>query len=116
MWTDLGGLNGAIVTEVSLQFPKALPVAEWCEIGKILGQAHRRLHWAIGDWWVHADHGNYGYRKQQVEDWGGLSFQTCENLGAVSRRFTTSRRREVLSFSHHAEVAYLPPIASRRTP
>jgi hypothetical protein len=51
----------------------------------------------------------YGERKQQVEDWSGLSFQTCENYGGVCRRFEPPRRREVLSFGHHETVAYLPP-------
>lgn len=31
------------------------------------------------------------------------------NCAAVSRSFETSRRREVLSYSHHVEVASLPP-------
>jgi hypothetical protein len=30
------------------------------------------------------------------------------DAGLVCRQFTTSRRREVLTFSHHGEVAALP--------
>jgi hypothetical protein len=41
-------------------------------------------------------------------DWDGPSFQTLMNASAVARRFETSRRREALGFSHHAEVAPLP--------
>ena len=45
----------------------------------------------------------------QAEDWVGPSFETCQTYGWVCRAFAeTSRRREVLAFSHHREVAALP--------
>jgi len=53
-----------------------------------------------------------GYTSRKI--WPKIN--RCENLGAVCRRFETSRRRDVLSFSHHAEVAYLPPNQSRHVP
>jgi hypothetical protein len=63
-----------------------------------------------GDWW---GFGGQRYGEQAVlvrsDDWDGPSFQTCMNAAAVCRAFETSRRREVLSFAHHAEVAGLPP-------
>lgn len=40
----------------------------------------------------------------------GREFQTLVNLANVSRSFQTNRRRLVLSFTHHAEVAGLPPV------
>jgi hypothetical protein len=43
----------------------------------------------------------------EAADWTGPSFQTCKN--SVARKFETSRRREVLPFTHHAEVAALDP-------
>ena len=43
----------------------------------------------------------------EVEDWEGPAFQTCMDAAMVSRAFETSRRREVLSFTHHREVAPL---------
>ena len=51
----------------------------------------------------------YGDRKAIVDDpnWQGPSFQTCANSASVCRASETSRRREVLSFGHHAEVAAL---------
>ena len=39
----------------------------------------------------------------------GRSFGGLMNCGSVARAFETSRRREVLSFAHHQEVAALPP-------
>ena len=41
----------------------------------------------------------------EAEDWEGPDFQTCMNAASVCRAFETSRRREVLSFRHYAEVA-----------
>ena len=43
----------------------------------------------------------------EVEDWEGPAFQTCMNAAIVANAFETSRRREVLSFTHHREVAPL---------
>jgi hypothetical protein len=53
----------------------------------------------------------YGQRKAMVEaeEWEGPSYQTCADAAMVCRKFETSRRREVLSFNHHREVAALPP-------
>jgi hypothetical protein len=36
-------------------------------------------------------------------------FQAAADAAFVCRKFETSRRREVLSFQHHREVASLPP-------
>ena len=53
----------------------------------------------------------FGERKAIVEneDWDGPDFQTCANAAAVSRKVETSRRRDVLTFNHHAEVAGVLP-------
>jgi hypothetical protein len=95
------------VLETGWDVPADLSEAEWCEAGKILGRLERSVTWCIGDWWAFGE-AHYGDRKAVVEadDWEGPSFQTCMNAAAVCRAFKeTSRRREVLSFTHHAEVA-----------
>ena len=68
----------------------------------------------IGDWWAFG--GNvYGDRaKASAQGMFGRAFQTCANAASVARSFETSRRREVLSFTHHAEVAGLPPETADR--
>lgn len=38
----------------------------------------------------------------------GLDYQTLRNYAVVARRFDLSRRRDNLSFQHHAEVCALP--------
>jgi hypothetical protein len=102
------------VTAVSLDLPKGLPFEEWLEIGRRLHRAHQSVQWKIGDWWAYGER-EYGARKQLVAsaDWDGPAFKTCMNYAAVARRFETSRRREVVPWSVHAELAAVPDADER---
>jgi DNA modification methylase len=81
---------------------------EWEMCGEFLKQAEKAVQFWIGDWV------NYGERK-----WGEMyaqaleatdnEYQTLANYKYVADNVDFSRRRENLSFSHHAEVAKLPP-------
>jgi hypothetical protein len=51
-----------------------------------------------------AYHGSYRDAIAQTS----LDYQTLRNYAWVARRFSLSRRRDSLSFGHHAEVAALP--------
>ena len=62
----------------------------------------------IGDWLVYGEH-TYGEMYAQALDATGFSYGTLANQVYVAQRFDFSRRRENLSFSHHQEVAALPP-------
>jgi hypothetical protein len=90
--------------------PPNLSFDNWCNIGAELGCVETTLSWAVGDWWANGEN-CYGKRRQVVssDDWPGPSFTTCMNIPSVCRRFETDRRREVLRFGHHREVASLPP-------
>jgi hypothetical protein len=98
---------GVVATTTSLTLPSDLSAADWAKIGADLSRANSMLAWLVGDWW-NAGH-RYGERRAMVEDedWSGPSFQSCQDCGWVCRQFATSRRREVLTFSHHREVAPL---------
>lgn len=100
---------------VGLSLPDDLPFDDWCALGRQLGHYERSIMWAIGDWWAFGQHA-YGERAAVVkaEGWEGPSFKTCANAASVGRQFQTSRRREVLSWSHHAEVAKLPTATADR--
>lgn len=98
-------LPGA-VTATSLVLPAKLSFEEWEAAGQVLRQVERSCMWWIGDWWAFGDH-KYGERAAQATE--GAAFQTMADAGWVSRKFETSRRREVLSWSHHREVAALKP-------
>ncbi|MCF2437128.1 LmbU family transcriptional regulator [Streptomyces thinghirensis] len=51
----------------------------------------------------------YADRYQTGVQAAGLDYQTLRNYAWVARHFEHWRRRETLSFGHHAEVASLPP-------
>jgi hypothetical protein len=102
--------RSVIANSVGLTFPAQLTEKDWQEAGRELGRAGGSLQWWIGDWWAYGEH-RYGERMALVEadDWVGPSFQACMDCAAVARAFETSRRREVLTFTHHREVTSLPP-------
>jgi hypothetical protein len=67
--------------------------------------------WWLGDGWAYGE-ARYGERKAivEAEDWEGPAYQTCREAAVVSSAFPELfRRRNNLSFSHHKEVAALPP-------
>jgi hypothetical protein len=45
----------------------------------------------------------------KTEDWEGPKYQTCRNAASIANAFELSRRRDNLTFKHHAEVAALSP-------
>jgi hypothetical protein len=101
----------ATANQVSLFFemPRDMTFEQWLEHGKTLASAHQSLNWWIGDWWAAGSH-RYGARANvAAEGIFGREFQSLMNTASICRAFTTSRRREALSFSHHAEVASLSP-------
>jgi hypothetical protein len=81
----------------------------WQSEGERLCGEAKVLHWQIGDWWI-AGNSRYGARaKAAAKGIFGLEFQTLRNAGVVAQKFEMSRRRDALTFKHHAEVAALPP-------
>lgn len=66
------------------------------------------LNWWIGDWWAFGEHA-YGDRaKVAAEGVFPLTFGALANIASVARAFPeTSRQHEVLSFTHHQEIAPL---------
>ena len=102
-----GVMQLAMWTETSLALPEGLPFEDWQAIGQVLGRAERSVQWWMGDWWRYGEHA-YGERAAQALD-SRWSFQTWADAGWVASAIGTSRRREVLSFSHHKEVAALNP-------
>lgn len=50
----------------------------------------------------------YGEKYTQAMDATGYAYQTLANVAYVANAIPGSRRRELVPFSHHAEVAALP--------
>lgn len=93
---------------LALELPPSTTFEQWVMVGRQLCLGQQAVNWHIGDWWVFGDR-RYGERaKAAAEGIFGLEFGSLANLGTVSRAFETSRRHEVLTFTHHAEVASLP--------
>ena len=80
--------------------------ATWIQWGRWLGTVGRGSGWWIGDW-VRFGNARYGERYKLVASITGYDTQTLMNMAYVTSRFEPDRRRESLSFSHHAELAAL---------
>ena len=76
--------------------------AGWLEAGRRLAARTTRDRWALGDWAVCAGrhHGDLTLAARET----GLSAGALFNLASVARRVQPSRRREGLSWDHHAAV------------
>ncbi len=84
----------------------------WLAEGRRLGSRARRDRWALGDWAAEGArcHGDLTAAAAEI----GLSAGALFNLASVARKIKPSRRREVLSWDHHAAVASLPAAAADR--
>jgi DNA modification methylase len=96
------------VSRIALELPEGLTFEQWEQVGRFLGRVESSVMWLIGDWWRYGDH-RYGERAAQALDSETFEFQTFMDAGWVAGKIEPSRRREVLSFSHHKEVAALEP-------
>jgi hypothetical protein len=100
--------SGVLVTRVGLQIPAALSYDTWESAGRRISAVANSSAWCLGDWLIYGQW-RYTDRYRRAVDVVGLDYQTLRNYAWVARRFEVSRRRDTLSFNHHAEVASLPP-------
>ncbi len=99
----------AYVTETptGLVFAESTPLEVWAGLTTRLLRQRKVLEWALADA-INFGEKRYGEVYSQWVEETGLTKHTLTNIAAVGRRVEMSRRRENVSFSHHAEVAYLP--------
>jgi len=90
-----------------LQFPRQLSFDRWLAVGRQLADIYTSSAWCLGDWLTYGEAAYNGRYRDAVEQ-TSLDYQTLRNYAWVARRFSLSRRRDSLSFGHHAEVAALP--------
>lgn len=92
-----------------LEMPDGMTFDEWVRLGRRLCASSQVVNWYIGDWWAFGEQ-RYGERAAAAaEGVFGKTFGSLRNTAVVCRAFETSRRHDALSFSHHQEVASLPP-------
>jgi hypothetical protein len=96
-----------MVSGRGLVLPRQLPFERWLGIGRQLSAACTSAAWCLGDWLAFGESAYVGRYRQAIEQ-TCLDYQTLRNYAWVARRFAMSRRRDTLSFGHHAEVASLP--------
>jgi len=101
------GCGHVAVPRTGLVFPHRLPFEAWLEVGAQLAAAAAASAWCLGDWLAYGQ-AAYGGRYREAVQRTGLDYQTLRNYAWVAGRFELSRRRDSLSFGHHAEVAALP--------
>ncbi|NUT48437.1 MAG: LmbU family transcriptional regulator [Saccharothrix sp.] len=97
-----------MTTPIGLSFPGATTFDTWERAGHQIARIANSSAWYLGDWLVYGQD-KYTDRYRRAVDAAGLDYQTLRNYAWVARSFEYSRRREALSFQHHAEVASLPP-------
>jgi hypothetical protein len=95
------------VTSCGLQLSPDVGFAAWAALGARIAGMASGCAWCLGDWLVFGERA-YGQRYKTALETTSLDYQTLRNYAWVARTFPRSRRRDTLSFQHHAEVAALP--------
>jgi hypothetical protein len=94
-------------TPVGLRLPARLSFERWQALGRQIGSIGNASSWWLGDWASYGE-ASYGEKYRHAIAVTGLDYQTLRNYAWVAGRFDVSRRRDTLSFGHHAELAALP--------
>lgn len=104
---SLGARPPPLLTATSWSPRVALTLAEWVRQGRCLGSVARASGWWIGDW-IRYGNARHGEKYGAAARITGYDVHTLMNMAYIASKFEISRRRERLSFSHHAELAALP--------
>jgi hypothetical protein len=98
--------NAFIVPRTGLRLPQRLTFEQWLKIGNQLASLTTSTAWCLGDWLVYGEKAFTGRYREAIAQ-TSLDYQTLRNYAWVAKQVPLSRRRDRLSFSHHAEVAAL---------
>ncbi|HST16902.1 MAG TPA: LmbU family transcriptional regulator [Gaiellaceae bacterium] len=96
----------ASYTRVSLGLSPELTFERWQAIGRRVAGIAEASTWWLADWAAYGE-SSYGEKYRPAVEATGIGYQTLRNYAWVAGRFDPSRRRDKLSFAHHAEVAAL---------
>jgi hypothetical protein len=96
------GLTMAWIPDGTLGYP------EWVAAGRRLGEFARGSQWWVGDW-IRYGNARWGEKYLEAAKISGYDGKSLRNLAYVASRFDLSRRRDKLTWSHHAELAVLEP-------
>lgn len=109
MTTDIGqdgrrGTGPGRECASGLHLRPGMSFKEWSTLGCRLAHVSSASAWALGDWLLFGQR-TFGRRYRVALQETNLDYQTLRNYAWVAGRFEPSRRRDGLSFQHHAEVA-----------
>jgi hypothetical protein len=90
-----------------LFIPGRISFEGWRQAGAQIFLTANSCAWWVGDWLAYGENFFRDRYEQAIRD-TSLDYQTLRNYAWVAKKFTMSRRRDSLSFGHHAEVAALP--------
>lgn len=96
----------AELTQVGWRPHGDMGLAEWSAVGRRFGEIGRCSQWWLGDW-INYGNEKFGERYTRAVKLTGYDVQSLMNMVYVASRFEISRRRENLSWSHHAALAAL---------
>jgi hypothetical protein len=82
--------------------------SEWAAVGRRLGGIVRCSQWWIGDW-VRYGSTRWGERYIVAARITGYDVDSLRNMVWIASRFEPSRRRDNLTWSHHASLATFEP-------
>jgi hypothetical protein len=88
--------------------PSQIDRAGWLAAGISLAEFGRVNNWWVGDW-IRYGSARWGEKYTDAARITGLDSKTLRNIAHVASRFELSRRRDNLTWTHHAEVAALTP-------
>ena len=97
------------MSDLSPTMTEAEYVAKLEEVGRV----GRHLMFHLGDLILYGE-ARWGERAYQYADKAGYSPKTLQNAAYVAQAIPPARRREILSFGHHAAVAGLPESQQER--
>ena len=95
-------------TDVAWIPGKDIDVHKWVRAGQRLGAMTRCSQWWLGDW-VRYGTVRWGEKYKEASRITGYDIQSLRNIAYVAGRVEVSRRRDNLTWSHHAEVSALDP-------
>lgn len=96
------------LSSLGASFPADLPDVEWRAIGHQFARVHGSLGFMWGDW-LNFGVKRYGKKYALATELTALTYQALADFAWVCDCVEFSRRREILSFSHHREVAPCSP-------
>jgi hypothetical protein len=81
---------------------------QWVAVGRRLGGISRSNQWWLGDWLRYGT-AKWGERYVEAAKITGYDVRSLANMASLAGCFEMSRRRDNLTWSHHAVVAALDP-------